>query len=134
MARPVRRDQRFRGRAGGQRRDPGQVLPAHLAGGAACPATGPAGQPRQALEAQPDDLDVRAGWSDYMRAYADALQRCGTPAAPWYVVPGDRKWYRNWAVARILLETLRELGPRFPEADFDVAAERERLLTADPLS
>jgi PPK2 family polyphosphate:nucleotide phosphotransferase len=82
----------------------------------------------------PDDLDVRAGWSDYMRAYADALQRCGTPAAPWYVVPGDRKWYRNWAVARILLETLRELGPRFPEADFDVAAERERLLTADPLS
>ena len=90
--------------------------------------------PKKHWKYNPQDVDVRAKWSDYQRAYADALQRCGTPAAPWYVVPSDRKWYRNWAVAHLLLETLRELGPRFPEADFDVDAERERLTTADPLS
>jgi PPK2 family polyphosphate:nucleotide phosphotransferase len=89
--------------------------------------------PEKYWKYNPHDVDVRARWSDYMRAYADALQRCGTPNAPWYVVPSDRKWYRNWAVARILLEALRELRPRFPEADFDVHAERERLTNADPL-
>lgn len=81
----------------------------------------------------PEDVDVRAAWSEYQRAYAAALRRCGTPAAPWYAVPSDRKWYRNWAVAWLLLETLRELGPRYPKAGFDVDAERERLITADPL-
>jgi hypothetical protein len=44
------------------------------------------------------------------------------------VVPADRKWYRNWAIGRLLLEHLEELDPRYPKGDFDVAACRERLL------
>ncbi|BAK35345.1 putative phosphotransferase [Microlunatus phosphovorus NM-1] len=75
----------------------------------------------------PGDLDVRAKWSDYQAAYADALERCNTDAAPWYVIPAGRKWYRNWAVAALLDEHLRALGLTWPKAGFDVAEEKQRL-------
>ena len=77
----------------------------------------------------PHDLDERARWEDYQAAYAEALARCSTEVAPWFVVPADRKWYARWAVLRLLLEHLEELDPQWPAADFDVAAERRRLLT-----
>jgi PPK2 family polyphosphate:nucleotide phosphotransferase len=89
--------------------------------------------PAKRWKYNPADLDARARWSDYQLAYTDALRRCGTDAAPWHVIPSDRKWYRNWAVARLLLETLRRLAPRFPRPDFDVEAERARLISGDPL-
>ncbi|GGW20122.1 hypothetical protein GCM10018980_45520 [Streptomyces capoamus] len=76
----------------------------------------------------PADIGERALWPAYQEAYELALERCAAPHAPWYLVPADRKWYRNWAVGRLLLEELRELDPRYPEADFDVAECRERLL------
>ncbi len=78
----------------------------------------------------PGDLDVRAKWTDYQAAYADALRHCDTDAAPWYVVPADRKWYRNWVVATLLAETLEAIDPRFPPADFDVEAEKARVRAA----
>jgi PPK2 family polyphosphate:nucleotide phosphotransferase len=73
------------------------------------------------------DLAERARWDDYQTAYADALSRCGTGYAPWYVVPADRKWYRDWAVATLLLDELREMDLGYPPADFDIAAESARL-------
>jgi PPK2 family polyphosphate:nucleotide phosphotransferase len=76
----------------------------------------------------PGDLDTRERWDDYMTAYGDALERCGSELAPWHVVPADRKWYRNWAITNLLIEELDALGLRWPKADFDVAAERARLL------
>jgi PPK2 family polyphosphate:nucleotide phosphotransferase len=75
----------------------------------------------------PGDLDVRVKWPDYQAAYADALERCNTDTAPWYVIPAGRKWYRNWAVAALLNERLGSLGLTWPQADFDVAAEQQRL-------
>ena len=75
----------------------------------------------------PSDVDERKLWPDYMDAYHAAIERCNTPEAPWYVIPSDRKWYRNWAVTTILLETLEELNPEWPAADFDVVAEKKRL-------
>jgi PPK2 family polyphosphate:nucleotide phosphotransferase len=75
----------------------------------------------------PADLDERALWPDYQRAYEIALERCSTVAAPWYVVPADRKWYRNWAVGQLVLETLRELEPQHPAPDLDLAGLRGRL-------
>jgi len=75
----------------------------------------------------PSDVDEREFWPDYMDAYQAAIERCNTPDAPWYVIPSDRKWYRNWAVTTILLETLKSLDPQWPEADFDVATEKKRL-------
>jgi PPK2 family polyphosphate:nucleotide phosphotransferase len=75
----------------------------------------------------PDDVAERVRWPAYQAAYADALGRCSTDAAPWFVVPADHKWYRNWAVARILDETLAGLDLGYPPAEFDVAAERARV-------
>ncbi|KMO93827.1 PPK2 family polyphosphate kinase [Streptomyces roseus] len=76
----------------------------------------------------PGDIEDRLLWPEYQHAYELALERCSTGAAPWYVVPANRKWYRNWAVATLLLEHLEELDPRYPEAAFDVEECRRRLL------
>lgn len=75
----------------------------------------------------PQDVDNRTLWPEYQEAYHDALARCSTGHAPWYVVPADRKWYRDWAVAHLLLGTLTSLNLRYPPADYDVARERGRL-------
>ncbi|NLU77251.1 hypothetical protein HCA58_02345 [Micromonospora sp. HNM0581] len=76
----------------------------------------------------PSDVDARSRWDDYQAAYAEVLARCGTDVAPWYVVPADRKWYRDWAVAHLLRETFDTLDLGYPPADFDIERERERLL------
>jgi PPK2 family polyphosphate:nucleotide phosphotransferase len=78
----------------------------------------------------PGDLAERSRWDDYQQAYSDALNRCSTAVAPWYVVPADRKWYRNWAVATLLRQAMADIDPQYPEPDFDVAAERAKLLAA----
>jgi PPK2 family polyphosphate:nucleotide phosphotransferase len=76
----------------------------------------------------PGDLAERGRWDDYQRAYEDVVNRCSTAAAPWHAVPADRKWYRNWAVATLLRETFADIDPQYPHVDFDVAAERSRLV------
>ena len=75
----------------------------------------------------PADLDDRQRWDEYQRAYGDVLTRCSTTAAPWYVVPADRKWYRNWAVANLLLAHLADLDLSYPEVDLPVEELRARL-------
>jgi PPK2 family polyphosphate:nucleotide phosphotransferase len=82
----------------------------------------------------PGDIDDRALWPAYQRAYEAVLERTDSTAAPWYVVPADRKWYRNWAVGRLLLETLTELDPRLPEPTYDVVEQRDRLIEEHPIS
>jgi PPK2 family polyphosphate:nucleotide phosphotransferase len=83
---------------------------------------------------RPGDLEDRALWPDFQRAYGDAIGRCSTDAAPWYVVPADRKWYRNWAISRLLIERLEQLGLGWPAATFDVEEQKALLLSADPLA
>ncbi len=73
------------------------------------------------------DIDERALWSEYQTAFAAMLQNCSTELAPWYVVPSDRKWYRNWAVGEILREALTEMDPQYPQADLDIDRLRARL-------
>ncbi len=75
----------------------------------------------------PADIDERKLWASYQRAYELALERTNTEVAPWLIVPSDRKWYRNWAIGQILLETLEALGLSWPEADFDVEEQSRRL-------
>lgn len=75
----------------------------------------------------PSDVEERSRWPDYQLAYADALSRCGTDHAPWHVIPADRKWYRDWAVANLLLEAFGRLKLTYPPANFDPATERRRL-------
>ncbi len=78
----------------------------------------------------PGDIEERAFWGDYQAAYADALSKCSTDVAPWYVVPADHKWYRDWAVATILRDTMQEMDLTYPPADFDVTTERARFHTS----
>ena len=68
------------------------------------------------------DLEHRALWQDYMRAFEVALERTSTDQAPWYIVPADRKWYRNIVVAKTLVDTLRSLNMTYPTAE-DVLTE-----------
>jgi PPK2 family polyphosphate:nucleotide phosphotransferase len=75
----------------------------------------------------PRDIDERGRWGQYRRAYEIALERTNTEVAPWYVVPSDRKWFRNLAVGRLLHETLTNMAPVWPAADFDVDEQRRRL-------
>jgi PPK2 family polyphosphate:nucleotide phosphotransferase len=66
------------------------------------------------------DLDDRKLWDDFQGAYEEAITRTSTAHAPWYVIPADRKWYRDLAVASILIETLEKMDPQFPpEPDLD---------------
>jgi len=67
------------------------------------------------------DLDSREQWSDFQAAYTDALARCSTDAAPWFVIPADRKWYRDLAVAEILSEAAAEMDPQWPVAEEDLS-------------
>jgi PPK2 family polyphosphate:nucleotide phosphotransferase len=66
------------------------------------------------------DLSERRRWDDYMRAFEVALSKTSTGLAPWYVIPADRKWYRNLVISRILVETLEGLGMEYPDPEEDL--------------
>ena len=70
----------------------------------------------------PGDLKERQLWNEYMQAYEEVLRNTSTDYAPWYIVPSDRKWYRDWVVATTLVETLRTLKMKYPKPPFDVEA------------
>ncbi len=73
------------------------------------------------------DIDERAYWDEYQSAYSIAITRCSTRWAPWYVVPANDKEYRNWAVSRILIETLKEMNPKYPHPKLAVPRLLKRL-------
>lgn len=76
--------------------------------------------PTKRWKFNPQDIRERARWDDYMSAYGLAIGNCSTPRAPWYVIPANDKVYRNWAVTRILVETLREMNPSYPQPRLDI--------------
>ncbi|MEU4453635.1 PPK2 family polyphosphate kinase [Nocardioides sp. NPDC023903] len=73
------------------------------------------------------DVDERQLWDSYREAYEIALERTNTEYAPWYLVPSDKKWYRNLAIGELLLETLDRLDLDWPAPRFDIAEEKRRL-------
>ncbi|MGA0568408.1 polyphosphate kinase 2 family protein [Rathayibacter sp. KR2-224] len=85
--------------------------------------------PEKYWKYNPGDVDDRALWPRYQEAYQRAIERTSTPEAPWYVVPADHKWYARLAVQQLLLGVLEDFDLEWPPADFDVDAERERLLS-----
>jgi len=72
-------------------------------------------EPDKRWKAQAADFAERRHWDEYQRAYTDVLERTSTDAAPWFVIPADHKWYRNWAVSQVLLHTLEKMDPRYPD-------------------
>ena len=84
-------------------------------------------RPQKRWKFNPGDLEEREYWGDYKAAFEDMLSKTSTPWAPWYVVPSDRKWYRNLIVATVVLETLQSLGMAFPEEVPEIDAYRSQL-------
>ncbi len=62
------------------------------------------------------DLRTRQKWDDYIDAFDEMLGQCTTTYAPWYVIPADQKWYRNLAISRVVVDTLKRMAPQFPDA------------------
>lgn len=76
--------------------------------------------PAKNFKFNPSDLDVRKQWDDYMTAYEEAMARTSTEAAPWFVVPADRKWYRNLVVAHIIIDALESMDLTYPVTEHDL--------------
>lgn len=84
-------------------------------------------EPAKNWKFDPRDLDMRARWDDFREAYEDAIEATSTADAPWYVVSADRKWARDLAVTRLLVETLESMDPRYPKPTYDPSK-----ITIDP--
>lgn len=72
--------------------------------------------PRKNWKFSPSDLKDRRRWDDYKEAYEDALRKCSTKHAPWYIVPGDHKWYRDWVISDTIVRAIRKLKLTPPPA------------------
>ena len=77
--------------------------------------------PSRNWKASPADFAERQFWDAYTEAYEDALSRCSTAAAPWYIIPANKKWVRNLAVSEIIAETLTGLKLHYPPPSFDLS-------------
>jgi PPK2 family polyphosphate:nucleotide phosphotransferase len=86
--------------------------------------------PQKLWKYNPGDVDERTLWPQYQEAYRLALEKCSTEAAPWHVIPADHKWYRNYAITRLLVEALEQIAPEYPPGEFDVEVERKRVLAS----
>ena len=75
--------------------------------------------PQRQWKFDPHDLEQRKHWNAYMLAFRDAIVQTDRKRAPWYTIPANRKWYRDWAVMNILVRTLRGMNPRFPAPTID---------------
>lgn len=77
-----------------------------------------------------NDMKERADWDSYDRAYEDCINATGTPYAPWYVLPADNKWYTRYLVSEILVKTLEEMHPSYPELAPEEAARIPQVMEA----
>lgn len=84
--------------------------------------------PTKQWKFNPGDLSERERWNEYMHAYEDMLNRTSTAWAPWYVIPANKKWYRNWLIAKIVVKTLKDLDMRYPQPAEDLEHYHKRLL------
>ncbi len=81
-------------------------------------------EPHKRWKFNPADLEERKLWPAYMQAYEDTISKTSTPWAPWYVVPANRKWYRNLVISTVIIEILQGLNMRYPDPDLDLTQIR----------
>lgn len=74
-------------------------------------------EPHKTWKFAKGDLAERQLWDSYIDAYEEALTRTSTDWAPWYVIPADRKWYRNLAISTVIVDTLKQLGMEYPDPE-----------------
>jgi PPK2 family polyphosphate:nucleotide phosphotransferase len=71
--------------------------------------------PSKRWKVNEEDFEKRKKWAKYMQAYEDVINRCSTKSAPWYIIPSNSKCFRNWVIAKIVVETLKEMKPKYPK-------------------
>ena len=76
--------------------------------------------PTEKWKASLDDYEKRKKWTEYNKAYSDSIEKSNTTFAPWYIIPANKKWVRNWAIAKILVEKLEKMNPKFPDVKVDI--------------
>ncbi len=84
--------------------------------------------PTKQWKFNPGDLDERARWDDYQKAYEDVLNKTSTDWAPWYIIPSNKKWYRNWLISKIVIKTLKDMKMQYPEPPADLESYHKQLL------
>lgn len=78
--------------------------------------------PEKNWKFNPGDLQDRELWDAYQKAFEDVFNKCSTPDAPWYIIPANKKWYRNVLIAQILIEALESMKLSYPSIDYDPAS------------
>jgi PPK2 family polyphosphate:nucleotide phosphotransferase len=77
-------------------------------------------KPDKAWKFRPSDMEERKKWPEYMEAFEKAIEHTSTAEAPWYIVPGENKWYRYLVVSEIILQALKDMSPELPKPNFDI--------------
>jgi PPK2 family polyphosphate:nucleotide phosphotransferase len=77
--------------------------------------------PRKHWKVNPQDFEERKYWDDYMAAFEQALEKCSMSYAPWYIIPANKKWFRNVVISQILLETLESFDMKYPPPSCDIS-------------
>ncbi len=77
-------------------------------------------KPDKAWKFRPSDMEERKKWPEYMEAFEKAIEHTSTSEAPWYIVPGENKWYRYLVVSEIILQALQDMSPELPKPNFDI--------------
>ena len=77
--------------------------------------------PRKNWKFETSDLAMRAKWSEFQKAYEDVLNRCSTPWAPWHIIPSERKWHRDYFIARTVVAALEKLKLKWPKPKEDLS-------------
>ena len=77
--------------------------------------------PKKNWKLSEEDFKERKHWNDYIEAYEDALSLCSTKSAPWFVIPSNKKWFRNLAVSQIIIEILKDMNIKFPSLTFNLS-------------
>jgi PPK2 family polyphosphate:nucleotide phosphotransferase len=77
--------------------------------------------PHKNWKFEPGDLAMRAKWPEFQKAYEDVLNRCSTPWSPWHIIPAERKWHRDYFIARTVVEALEKLNLKWPKQKEDLS-------------
>ena len=84
--------------------------------------------PKKQWKFNPNDLEERKLWADYMRAYEDAIGRTSTLYAPWHIIPANQNWYRDLVIAKIIVETLQKLKMNYPQPVENIETYKDTLI------
>ena len=80
--------------------------------------------PQKYWKVNPEDLKERQYWDDYMEAYEDVFRHCSRKRAPWFIIPSNKKWYRNVAISQIIIDALDGLKMKYPKPQTDISKMR----------